>query len=98
MRRESGDGFPGNLGRWTSGVREAERNLRAARYSEPRLAVSWPSLAVSPTVVGQSECPFRVLSAIAPTVVALASTRASSIARSKRLSGFDEQTRASHPS
>jgi hypothetical protein len=63
MRRESGDGFLGDLGRGTPCVRYAELNLRAARYCEPRLAVSWPSLAVSPTMVGQSRCPSRALSA-----------------------------------
>ncbi len=72
MRRESGDGFLGNLGRRISGVREAERDLRAARYSEPRLTMSWSSLAVSPTVVGQSRCAFRALSPIYPTAVASA--------------------------
>jgi hypothetical protein len=97
MRRESGDGFLGNLGRWTSGVREAERDLRAARYSEPRLAVSWASLAVSPTMVGQSRCPFRALSATGPKVVASASTKMSSRARLKRSSGFGEQIHALRP-
>lgn len=91
MRRESGDGFLGDLGRRISDVRKAEQDLRAARYSEPRPAVSWSSLAVSPTVVGQSKCPFRALSAISPRVAASASTKAFSAARLKRLSGFGEQ-------
>lgn len=64
MRRESGDGFLGDLGHWIPGARQAERDLRAARYCEPRLAMSWSSPAVSPTEVGQSRCPSRVLSAI----------------------------------
>lgn len=57
MRRESGDGLLGGLGQGISHVREAERYLRAARYYETRLAASWSSLAVSPTMVGQSRCP-----------------------------------------
>jgi hypothetical protein len=55
MRRESGDGFLGDLERGISCARKAELYLRAARCCKPRLAMSWSSLAASPTWVGQSK-------------------------------------------
>jgi hypothetical protein len=93
MRRESGDGFLGDLGRGTSCVREAERDLRAARYYEPRLALSWSSLAVSPTMVGQSKCLFRVLSATVPEDDGSELTQRRSTARWKQWSAYDTRIR-----